>query len=296
MKIFDCFMYFDEDLVLDVRLNTLNEYVDFFIIVESNFTHKGDARKLKFDIKKFSKFKNKIIYLVYDQQPTDLYKFYEDDDPAKISTKHIFNASKRENGQRNFISNGLSTASDNDIVMISDIDEIPDLSEVNFFNTNEKISMFRQQMFYYKFNLYLPNLIWTGTKACKKKDLQSPQWLRNIKDRKFPFYRIDTLFSENKYSSVKFIENGGWHFTNMKSPSEIEHKLKSYLHHREFDENPLSTAKIKQIMDNKRAIYNLRVDQQKNKFGNGDKLQKLSINKLPKYITENKDLFRDWLD
>ena len=296
MKIFDCFMYFDEDLVLDVRLNTLNEYVDFFIIVESNFTHKGDARKLKFDIKKFSKFKNKIIYLVYDQQPTDLYKFYEDDDPAKISTKHIFNASKRENGQRNFISNGLSTASDNDIVMISDIDEIPDLSEVNFFNTNEKISMFRQQMFYYKFNLYLPNLIWTGTKACKKKDLQSPQWLRNIKDRKFPFYRIDTLFSENKYSSVKFIENGGWHFTNMKSPSEIEHKLKSYLHHREFDENPISTTKIKQIMDNKRAIYNLRVDQQKNKFGNGDKLQKLSINKLPKYITENKDLFRDWLD
>ena len=296
MKIFDCFMYFDEDLVLDVRLNTLDKYVDFFVIVESNFSHKGDARKLKFDIKKFSKFKNKIIYLVYDQQPTDLYKFYEDDDPAKISTKHIFNASKRENGQRNFISNGLSTASDNDIVMISDIDEIPDLSKVNFFSTNEKISMFRQQMFYYKFNLYLPNLIWTGTKACKKKDLQSPQWLRNIKDRKFPFYRIDTLFSENKYSSVKFIENGGWHFTNMKSPSEIEHKLKSYLHHREFDENPLSTAKIKQIMDNKRAIYNLRVDQQKNKFGNGDKLQKLSINKLPKYITENKDLFRDWLD
>ena len=296
MKIFDCFMYFDEDLVLDVRLNTLDKYVDFFVIVESNFTHKGDARKLKFDIKKFSKFKNKIIYLVYDQQPKDLYKFYEDDDPVDTASKQIFNAGKRENGQRNFISNGLSTASDNDIVMISDIDEIPDLSKVNFFSTNEKISMFRQQMFYYKFNLYLPNLIWTGTKACKKKDLQSPQWLRNIKDRKFPFYRIDTLFSENKYSSVKFIENGGWHFTNMKSPSEIEHKLKSYLHHREFDENPLSTAKIKQIMDNKRAIYNLRVDQQKNKFGNGDKLQKLSINKLPKYITENKDLFRDWLD
>ena len=132
MKVFDCFMYFDEDLVLDVRLNTLNKYVDFFVIVESNFTHKGDARKLKFDIKKFSKFKNKIIYLVYDQQPKDLYKFYEDDDPADISTKHIFNAGKRENGQRNFISNGLNNASDNDIIIISDIDEIPDLSEVNF--------------------------------------------------------------------------------------------------------------------------------------------------------------------
>ena len=296
MKVFDCFMYFDEDLVLDVRLNTLNKYVDFFVIVESNFTHKGDDRKLKFDIKKFSKFKNKIIYLVYDEQPKDLYKFYENDDQVDITSKHVFNAGKRENGQRNFISNGLSNASQDDIIIISDIDEIPNLSEVNFLNTKEKILMFRQQMFYYKFNLHLPNLIWTGTKACKKKDLQSPQWLRNIKDRKFPFYRIDTLFSENKYSSVKFIENGGWHFTNMKSPSAIEHKLKSYLHHAEFEVNPLSINKIKQIMDNKQAIYNLGVDQHKNKFGSGDKLQKLNIDKLPKYITENKDLFRDWLD
>ena len=59
MKIFDCFMYFDEDIVLDVRLNTLDEYVDHFVIVESTFTHKGEKRDLKFDIKKFLKFKKK---------------------------------------------------------------------------------------------------------------------------------------------------------------------------------------------------------------------------------------------
>jgi beta-1,4-mannosyl-glycoprotein beta-1,4-N-acetylglucosaminyltransferase len=69
MKIFDCFMYFDEDVVLDVRLNTLDEYVDHFVIVESTFTHKGEKRDLKFDIKKFLKFKKKIIYLVYKENP-----------------------------------------------------------------------------------------------------------------------------------------------------------------------------------------------------------------------------------
>ena len=69
MKIYDCFMYFDEEVVLDVRLNTLDPFVDYFVIVESRFTHKGGARDLKFNHKKFEKFKDKIIYLVYDENP-----------------------------------------------------------------------------------------------------------------------------------------------------------------------------------------------------------------------------------
>ena len=67
-------------------------------------------------------------------------------------------------------------------------------------------------MFHYKFNLKLPNFTWTGTKGCKKKDLINPQWLRNIKDKKYSFFRIDTFFSKTKYINVKFIDNGGWHF------------------------------------------------------------------------------------
>ena len=62
MKIFDCFMYFDEDLLLDLRLNVLNNFVDKFVIVESNLTHTGELKKLKFDINKFENFKNKIDY------------------------------------------------------------------------------------------------------------------------------------------------------------------------------------------------------------------------------------------
>ena len=72
MKIFDCFMYFDEEVVLDLRLNTLDKYIDYFVIVESSFTHKGDKRELKFNHKKFEKFQKKIIYKVYDELPENL--------------------------------------------------------------------------------------------------------------------------------------------------------------------------------------------------------------------------------
>ena len=151
-------------------------------------------------------------------------------------------------------------------------------------------------MFYYKFNLKLPNLVWTGTKACKKKNLISPQWLRNIKDKKYPFFRLDTYFSKTKYISVKFIDNGGWHFSNIKSAEEIEHKLKSYLHHREFDINPLNTEEIKNIIDRKQAIYDLKVDKRVNKIGNGSSLENYPINKLPLYLQMNKNKYKQWID
>ena len=79
--------------------------------------------------------------------------------------------------------------------MISDVDEIPKLNQIDFKSIKEKIILFKQDMFYYKFNLTIPNFKWTGTKVCKFKNLKSPQWLRNIKDRRYPFFRIDIFFS-----------------------------------------------------------------------------------------------------
>ena len=296
MKIFDCFMYFDEEVVLEVRLNTLDKFVDYFVIVESRFTHKGTRRDLKFNPKKFEKFKDKIIYLVYDRRPEEIEIINSNDSNGEKSRKYILNAAYRENGQRNFIKEGIKNASENDIILVSDLDEIPNLLNVDFNKINEKIVMFKQDMFYYKFNLYLPNLIWAGTKACQKKYLISPQWLRNIKDRKYSSFRLDTIFSKNKYKSIKFIVNGGWHFTNIKNAKEIEHKLKSYLHHREFDEDPLSVKQIEEIIKNKRAIYNLSVDKTENKIGNGNKLEKYELNKLPIYIQKNLNNLKEWID
>ena len=289
-------MYFDEEIVLDLRLNTLNEFVDFFVIVESIYNHKGEERKLLFDLNKFKKFEKKIIYLVYKENPKKIEKIFDNDNRGEKSRKYILNASLRENGQRNFILNGLNKANDDDIILISDVDEIPNLESFSKEKFIQKIALFKQDMFYYKFNLRLPNLVWSGTKACKKKDLKSPQWLRNIKDRKYPIYRLDTLFSDTKYIDIKFINNGGWHFSNIKTPSEIEHKLRSYLHHREFDENPMSVKEIDKIIKNKQAIYDLKVDKKVNKIGDGSKLEKYPISKLPKFLQNNLKDFEKWID
>ena len=296
MKIYDCFMYFDEEVVVDVRLNTLNKFVDYFVIVESRFTHKGEARELKFNHKKFEKFKDKIIYIVDEEIYSQTEKIKIDDSEDEKYRKAIFNATYRENGQRNLISKGLEAANKEDFIMISDVDEIPKLSGLNFNSLNEKIILFKQDMFYYKLNLKLPNFIWTGTKACKKKNLVNPQWLRNIKDRKYSFFRIDTFFSNTKYTSIKIINDGGWHFSNIKTPKEIEFKLRSYLHHKDFDLNPLSVEQINEIIKNKQAIYDLKVDKTVNKIGNGSILEKFEFNKLPEYIVTNKDKFLDWID
>ncbi len=293
MKIYDCFMYFDEEVVLDLRLNALDKFVDYFVIVESIFTHKGEKRDLNFNDKKFEKFKDKIIYLVYDKQPNDLSNIK---DQKNDHGGYIINALLRENGQRNFIFEGLKSASDDDLILISDVDEIPNLENINLKEYKEKIIQFRQDMFHYKFNLKLPNFTWTGTKGCKKKDLINPQWLRNIKDKKYSFFRIDTIFSKTKYISVKFINNGGWHFSNIKSAEEIRYKLKSYLHHREFDINPLKTNEIKNIIEKKQAIYDLNVDKRISKFGNGSKLEKYPIDKLPQYLQNNIKKYEQWID
>ena len=296
MKIFDCFMYFDEEVVLDVRLNVLSKYVDYFVIVESIYTHKGEKRELLFNHKKFQKFKDKIIYLVYDESPKNIEQILINDNENEKSKKYIFNAAFRENGQRNFILKGLEKASSDDLILISDVDEIPNLENLDIKKIKEKIILFKQDMFYYKFNLKLPDLVWTGTKACKKKYLKSPQWLRNIKDRKYPIYRLDTIFSKTKYISIKFINQGGWHFSNIKTAAEIEHKLKSYLHHREFDENPMSKNEISEIIKNKQAIYDLKVDKRINKIGDGSKLEKYPLDKLPKFLQDNLNNYQKWID
>ena len=289
-------MYFNEDLVLDLRLNMLDKYVDYFVIVESSFTHKGDKRELQFDNKKFEKFRNKIIYLVYDKKPSNIKEISRDEHEDDKSRKYIFNSILRENGQRNFIFNGLEDANEEDLILISDVDEIPNLEKLEISKINQKIIMFKQEMFYYKFNLKLPNFNWTGTKACKKKYLKSPQWLRNIKDRKYSLYRFDVLFSQTKFIDLKIIENGGWHFTNLKSAEEIEHKLRSYLHHREFDVNPISINEIKNIIKNKIAIYDLTLDKRTQKIGHGKKLEKYPLDRLPKFLQDNLHNYQEWID
>ena len=296
MKIYDCFMYCDEDVVLDLRLNILDKYVDKFVIVESRYTHSGEKRTLLFDINKFSKFKNKINYIILDSEPDNLETIYKNDTDDKKNSKYIMNALKRENYQRNGITKGLSLANPDDFIIISDVDEIPNLSELNLNDIKNEIILFKQNFYYYKFNLKLEDMPWYGSKACKFKIFKTPQWLRNIKGKNYPFWRIDVLFSEKKYSNIKFIKNGGWHFSNMKTPFEIEKKMRTYLHHREYDIKPLGAKKIEEIIKNKKSIYNLRADMKSDKIDGTQDLKPTDGNELPEFIKENKEKYSNWID
>jgi beta-1,4-mannosyl-glycoprotein beta-1,4-N-acetylglucosaminyltransferase len=289
-------MYYNEDTILDLRLNYLNHFVDHFVIVESTFNHRGEKKKLNFDINKFSNFKKKIKYFILDGQPKNIDKIKNEDTEQEKSVKYILNGYKRDHFQRNYILNGINDADPEDLIIISDIDEIPNLNKINIDAVKNKLIFFNQKMCYYKFNLYQKNYNWTGTKACKKKNLISPQWLRDIKTKKYPIWRLDALFSKKKYSDIYFVKNGGWHFSYLNTPKLIEEKLRSYTHHREYDLNPMGISNIEKKIKNRESIYNLCVDQRKNQFSKGVKLDILNINELPEYIGNNYEKFKEWLE
>ena len=160
MDIYDCFMYFDEDLLLDLRLNIMNKYVKKFIITESTYLHSGRKKDLNFDVKKFQKFKDKINYIIIDNPPEGIEEIDQDDSIEIKNKKILDNSLKRENNQRNMQIKGLKHAHDNDLIFSSDLDEIPNLEKFNF---KDKITLFEQNVFYYKFNLMQPDFKWVGT-------------------------------------------------------------------------------------------------------------------------------------
>jgi len=179
MKIFDCFMYCDEKMLLNIRLNTLDKYVDKFVIVESNFYHNGKEKNFNFNINDYSDFKKKIIYIQAPEKPLGI-KSYNGGDNKAVD---IFNSLLLDNFQRNKILLGLVEASPEDIVIISDVDEIPNLADIDFRSITKKFLFFKQDFFYYKFNLKHPTLRWFGSKATKRSNLKTPQFLRNLKNK-----------------------------------------------------------------------------------------------------------------
>ncbi len=269
MKIFDCFSYLDEDLLLSLRLNILNDYVDYFVIIEGNKTWQNNLKKFRFDINKFKDFRNKIIYV----QVTDL---PGGDDPYL-----------RENFQRNCILRGIKNAKENDLIMISDLDEIPNPKKLNRFKIKDKYAAFKQKHFYYKLNLQSEkNPFWIGTRICIKKYLKSPQWLRELKFKKRPFWRIDKRRLNN------IISDGGWHFCNLKKPEELLYKYKNlcetndpYHFKERISEKYLNLDQIKeQILNNKDII------------GRDDVFKKVNIDdEYPEYIAKNIKNLKEWV-
>ena len=294
MKIYDCTTFYNEEMMYDLRLNILDKFVDKFIVTEATYSHSGNKKKLNFNINNYPKFKDKINYIVIDKSPPDLITLDNNKDNFSIKRR---NSLKRIELSYNAMREAVSDANAEDIIILSDNDEIPNLNGVNFENSKESIFIFKQKMFYYKFNLYYDLISWFGSKACRKKNLISLSWLRNLKNRKYPFWRLDTMFSKTKYMKVKIISDGGWHFSNVKTPEGIEEKLSNFGHHDEYELSGLNLKKIEEMVSKKKVYYNHFADKSViNKYHTSYQLKKADINTLPKYLKDNMDKYNEWFD
>jgi len=296
MRIFDCTTFFNENLMLEVRFNILNKYVDKFIVAEAKYSHSGEKKKLNFDINKFSEFKKKIIYIAIDNEPDDIvyqkkgdYEFEKKEDMRTNSIKRIAH-------QRNKIMDYLNEANDEDFIFYSDNDEIPNLENLNFDNIQNKIVIFKQKLFYYKFNLNCDRVDWFGTKGCKKKKIISFSWLREVKAKKYPFFRFDTLFSKTKYKDVKIIEDGGWHFSQLKTPKDIEIKLLNQEHHDEYRFARKNLPSVADLVKRKSIVYDHKAKSTDYKFFNEFKLKTLSMSHMPSFLKQNVKKYYEWFD
>ena len=282
--------------MLEVRFNILNKYVDKFIVAEAKYSHSGEKKKLNFDINKFSEFKKKIIYIVIDNEPNDV--VYQKKDNSKFEKKEDMrtNSIKRIAHQRNKIMDYLSEADDEDFIFYSDNDEIPNLENLNFENIQNKILIFKQKLFYYKFNLYCDRVDWFGTKGCKKKKIISFSWLREVKAKKYSFFRFDTFFSKAKYNNVKIVEDGGWHFSQLKTPKDIEIKLLNQEHHDEYRFARKNLPSVADLVKRKSIIYDHKAKSTDYKFFNEFKLKTLSMNHMPLFLKQNVKKYSEWFD
>jgi beta-1,4-mannosyl-glycoprotein beta-1,4-N-acetylglucosaminyltransferase len=269
MKIYDCFSYWDEDLLLDLRLNILNDFVDYFVIVEGNKTWQNNFKKLQFDSNKFPKFKDKIIYVPVEDLPNGK------------------NPYLRENFQRNCITRGLKNSAEDDLIMISDLDEIPNPNQILKFKPKLKYAAFQQMHFYYKFNLSNKTRpFWYGSRISVNKFLESPQWLRNLKFKKRPFWRIDKLRLNN------IIVNGGWHFCNLKTPEKLLYKYKNLC---ETDDPVVFKEKINEKFLNLKSIEK-KIETSSDIIGRSDHYVKVPIDhNFPEYLTKNLSVYEDWI-
>ena len=297
MRIFDCTTFYSEHLMMDIRFNILNEFVDKFIVCESTISHSGKKKKLNFDISNYPKFKDKINYIVIDEEPLNI---IGDKNGLAEPYEQRSDSLKRIELSYDYMIKALSGVNDDDLIILSDNDEIPNLNSRQFKNSNKDIYVFKQLFFYYKFNLFYDLVPWFGSKAAKKKKLLSMSWLRNLKNKKYPFWRLDTLFSKNRYINLEIIKDGGWHFTNLMTAETMYEKYMNFGHHDEFKLSGLTIEDLRKKIDNKEMFFNHFVDKEKFKerWNFDYKLKKIENEKLPKYLQSNKirSELNQWFD
>ena len=266
MKIFDCVTFFEENRQMNLRFNILDNYVDQFIVCEGKYDHQGHKKRINFNKNKYPKFKKKITHIIVEDFPKNL------------------NPWQRQAFQREKILNNIKQAKDNDLILFSDPDEIPNLSNFTKIKLKKKYIIFLQDLFYYKLNIKEVGFgnNWEGTRGCLKKDLKSIDYMRQRvlkKNLKYGFWRFD------KEKNFQIIENGGWHFSYLLTPTEIQRKIQTFAH------NELNKKKFTNLKNIKKCIKNLE-----DLFHRKSKFKKVKIDeKFPTFIRKNSKKLAKWI-
>ena len=270
-KIYDCITFFQSNLLFELRFHILKNIVDHFVICEATKTHMGNPKKILFNFKKWKKYGKKIIFIRVEDLPKINPKGKKDYALLKLQMEKLFL--------------GIKNASDDDLIIFSDEDEIPNPNKIKTFKSNlYKYGIFMQNMYNYKINILNMtegNRNWPGTRICKKKHLKSFFDLRILKIKNI----YSPLWKFYKEKSIQLIKNGGWHFTYLMSPKQISNKIKNSAH------SELNSKEFNSISNIKNRIKNL-----KDLFNRGYLFKKVNIdNSYPKYILNNKKKFQKWI-
>lgn len=270
-KVYDCITFYQANMLFQLRFEILKDVVDYFVICEANKSHTGLKKEFNFNPKIPEKYKDKIIYIKVTDLPDIKIKGKKDYKLLSLQMENLFK--------------GIKSASQNDLIIFSDEDEIPNPNIINSFNYKKyKFGIFLQNMYYYKLNIM--NIDegsgnWAGSRICQKKNLKSFFKLRllKIKNLEYPFWRFD------KERSIELIKSGGWHFTYLMKPKEISKKIED-MAHTEFNKK-----KFKDINSIKNNIRNL-----KDPFNRDLKLKKTEIDETyPVFIQKNKEKYQEWI-
>jgi len=265
-KKIDCITFFSENLMFEFRYNVLKNFVDYFVVCESIFDHKGNKKKLNFNFKNYYD-KNKIKYFVLENS------IKKENDPWKNQAI-----------QREYLLSQLSFTDDEDYIFFSDPDEIPNPDILYNFDLNKKYGIFMQRCFNYKFNLFNSyESPWEGSRVSKKKNLKSIDFMRQkikLKNLNYNFLRFD------KEKSIQIFDNAGWHFNNILTSKEISLKLKTFAH-TEFAQEKFSSINI--IEEKLKKKIDL--------FERGHRYEIVKLDdSFPDYLLKNINKFKDFID
>ena len=264
-KIIDCITFFDNNFMFDLRYNVLKNYVDYFVVCESKFDHRGNPKKVNF-IRKDEYDFTKIKYFLLEE--------------AFPKNTNIW---ENQAIQREFLLESTNFAEPEDYIFFSDPDEIPNPEILINFELKKKYGIFMQKCFNYKFNLFNSyESPWEGPRVSKKKNLKSINFMRQkikSKNLNYNFLRID------KEKNIQIFNDGGWHFNNILDPQEISLKLKTFAHSEFSSEEFSSPNVIKEKIEKKIDLFN-----------RGHNYKKIEINEtFPKYFLNNLEKYKKFI-